>query len=60
MYKQFPSLAEAFLNSENELLQAAALDWTGDQELEIKQFAAGNSPVKWGKIDSATLNYTTQ
>lgn len=43
-------LAEAYLNSGNELLRAAAKDWTDAHDLEVREFGAGNTPVKWGEI----------
>ena len=42
------TIAEAYLNSGNEQLEASARSWTGDHNLEVKKYSKGNNPVSWG------------
>ena len=44
------TLAEAYLNSYNDALEAAAVRWATDNNLEVKKFGKGNSPVRWGTL----------
>lgn len=41
------TLAEAYLNSYHDKLEQAAIQWASDNNLEVKKFGKGNSPVRW-------------
>lgn len=43
-------IAEAYLNSGNDILAKGAKNWTSDRGLVVQRYSEGNSPVEWGKL----------
>lgn len=43
-------IAEAYLNSGNDILIKGAQSWTSDQGLVVQRYSEGNNPVEWGKL----------
>jgi len=43
-------IAEAYLNSGNDVLINGAKNWTANRGLVVNQYSNGNSPVEWGKL----------
>ena len=44
------AIAEAYLNSGNDQLKMAAISWSANHNLEVKEYSKGNNPVLWGTM----------